>query len=118
MAKYVAKGEPRSQAVTDIFNSCVSSLRDNSDTRSALRRAMIRAVGERDLSAQETAHMLLSLPLVSCSYSFITLSLTGNQRVLYLTTTVLAPPTLTSVFCSLLLTSTYTRVKSKSGHPL
>lgn len=36
---------------------------------------------ERDFSAQETAHMLLSLPLVSCSYSFITLSLTGNRRV-------------------------------------
>ena len=126
MAKYVAKSEPRSQAVTEIFNFCVSSLRDDSDTRSALRRAMIRAVGERDFSAQETAHMLLSLPLVSCSYSFITLSLTGNRRVAEdpesgeLTLQQSLLDHYSTVFCSLLLTSTYTctRVKSKSGHHL
>ena len=124
MAKYVAKGEPRSQAVTETFNSCVSSLRDDSDTRSALRRAIIRAVGERDFSAQETAHMLLSLPLISCSYSFITLSLTGNRRVAEdpesgeLTLQQSLLDHYSTVFCSLLLTSTYTRVKSKSGHHL
>lgn len=81
MAKYVAKGEPRSQAVSEIFNSCVSTQCDGSDARSVLHRAMIKAVGERDFSAQETAHMLLSLPLVSCSYTFITISLTGSRKI-------------------------------------
>ena len=42
---------------------------------------MIRAAGERDYSAQETAHMLLSLPLVSCTYNFITISLNGDRRI-------------------------------------
>ena len=42
---------------------------------------MIRAVGERDISAQETAHMLLSLPLVSCTFNFTTLSLTGDRKL-------------------------------------
>lgn len=42
---------------------------------------MIRAVGERDFSSQETAHMVLSLPLTSCSFSFITLSLTGSRKL-------------------------------------
>lgn len=81
MAKYVAKGEPHSQAVSAIFKSCVDGLQDDSDTRPMLRRAMIRAVGERDISAQETAHMLLSLPLVSCTFNFTTLSLTGDSKL-------------------------------------
>lgn len=81
MAKYAAKGEPRSNAVSSIFKSCVNTLSSSSDARSVLRRAMIRAVGERDFAAQETAHMLLSLPLVSCTFTFVTLSLTGSQRL-------------------------------------
>lgn len=40
----------------------------------ALKKCMIQSVGERDFSAQETAHLLLILPLYRCSYSFITLS--------------------------------------------
>lgn len=42
---------------------------------------MIRAVGERDYSAQETAHMLLSLLLTSCTFSFATLSLTRSHQL-------------------------------------
>ena len=55
MAKYVAKSEPRSQSVAAIFESCVGGLQNDSNSKSALRRAMIRAVGERDFSSQETA---------------------------------------------------------------
>ena len=82
MAKYVAKAEPRSKSVSDIFTSCVQPCPEDESSRSALRRAMIRAVGERDFSAQETAHMLLSLPLISCTFSFYTLSLTGCRKVI------------------------------------
>ncbi len=82
LAKYAAKGEPRSQGASAVFKACVGGLRDDSDPRSALRSAMIRAVGERDFSAQETAHMLLSLPLVSCTFSFATLSLTGDRQIM------------------------------------
>lgn len=46
-----------------------------------LHRIMIRTAGERDYSAQETSHMLLSLPLVSSSYNFITVSLNGERRI-------------------------------------
>ena len=78
MAKFVAKGEPRSQAVSSLFKACVGGLRDNSDSRSALRCAMIWAVGERDFSAQETTHTLLSLPLVSCTFNF---AFTGDRQI-------------------------------------
>lgn len=81
MAKYAAKGEPRSQTVSTIFDTCVASASNNSNVHSTLRRAMIRAVGERDFSSQETAHLLLSEPLMSCSYMFVTLSLTGSRSL-------------------------------------
>ena len=81
MAKYAAKGEPRLQDASAVFKACVGGLHNDSDPRSALHRSMIRAVGERDFSAQETAHTLLSLPLVSCTFNFVTLSLTGDRRI-------------------------------------
>lgn len=81
MAKYATKGEPRSQPVSAILKTCVDRLHDDSDARTALRSAMVRAVGERDFGSQETAHMLLSLPLVSSTYTFVTLSLLGGCKI-------------------------------------
>ena len=81
MAKYATKDEPRSQAVSSIFKSSVDHLSDNSDAHKVLRSAMVRSVGERDFSAQETAHQLLSLPLVSCSFTFVALSLDGGGQL-------------------------------------
>ena len=79
--KYAAKSEPRSKPVSTIFKSCVTKLTNSTNPHTALRSTLIRSAGERDFSAQETAHQLLSLPLVSCSYKFVTLSL-NNSRVL------------------------------------
>ena len=81
MAKYAAKAEPRSTTVHLIFKTCVQSLSNEGNAYKILRTAMLRAVGERDFSSQETTHMLLSLPLVSCSYNFTIVSL-YNSRLL------------------------------------
>ena len=86
MAKYASKGEPRSQPVSSIFKSCVDRLNSTSHAHTALRSAMIRSVAERDFSAQETAHQLLSLPLFSCSFNFVALSLNGGSLLTILTT--------------------------------
>ena len=53
----------------------------HSTVTSALKRAMIQAAGERDYSAQETAHLLLSLPLYSCTFKFVTINLNGDREV-------------------------------------
>ena len=45
----------------------------------ALCSALIRSIAERDFSAQETAHQLLSLTLFSCSFNFVALSLNGGS---------------------------------------
>ncbi len=81
MAKYAAKGEPRSKSVQEIFKCSVASLRNDSDAHKAFRSAMLRAVGERDFSSQETCHMLLSLPLVSCSFTFTAISLYESHQL-------------------------------------
>lgn len=65
MAKYAAK-------------TCVDNASCNSHAHKALRSAMLRCVAERDYSAQETCHMLLSLPLYSCSFNFATVNLDGR----------------------------------------
>ncbi len=43
---------------------------------------MIQVAGDRDMAAQETAHMLLSLPLVGCSFSFVTVCLENSRKVI------------------------------------
>lgn len=81
MTKYAAKSEPRSRCIEDILKTCVDSLSNEAGAHKALRSAMLCTVGERDFSSQETTHMLLSLPLISCSYNFITVSLDASQQL-------------------------------------
>ena len=83
MAKYVSKSEPNSKGMETIFASCIGDLSTESNTTSTtcIRKAMIRAVGERDFSAQETAHLLLSLPLYSCTFNFVAISLDETCQI-------------------------------------
>ena len=62
MTKYSAKGEPRSKSASEILKLSVSSLRNEDEVSSAIKKTMIQVAGDRDMAAQETAHMLLSLP--------------------------------------------------------
>ena len=81
ITKYAAEGEPRSATMGEIFKKCVDKLSDQSTSAVAIRKAMIGAVGEREISAQETAHLLLSEPLNSCTYSFVCVSLDGSRPI-------------------------------------
>ena len=60
------------------YTDCVNKLGSISNPMIAFRKAMIQVVGERDFGAQETAHILQSLPLYSCTFNFVTLSLDGG----------------------------------------
>jgi hypothetical protein len=59
----------------------VFSLQNDDQVSSAFKKAMIQVAGDRDMAAQETAHMLLSLPLVGCTFSFVTISLDKTRKV-------------------------------------
>ena len=45
----------------------------------ALKRVMAKALGQRMLSQQETTHLTLSLPMVSCSHLFARMNLDDNK---------------------------------------
>ena len=81
LAKYVSKSEPRSKAASEVFSKCVHNLPSTSSSSTIFRKCLIQSVGERDYSAQETAHLLLSLPLYSCTYNFINVSLDGHKQI-------------------------------------
>ena len=58
MAKYAANGESRSKQASEILGSCMSRVQDNNQASSAIKKGIIQAAGDRDMAAQETAHML------------------------------------------------------------
>ena len=77
MTKYAAKGEPQSKSAPEILKLSMSSLRNDDQVSSAIKKTMIQVAGDRDMAA----HMLLSLPLVGCTYSFITICLENSRNV-------------------------------------
>ena len=80
-AKYATKSEPRSQPLKEIFTTIVRNLQENSSSLKAVQKLLINSVGERDLSAQETCHLLLQLPMFKASRDFVILSLDGSRAV-------------------------------------
>ena len=81
LTKYAAKGEPRSPILKQAFNSIVQNVDSNTDPRRAIKRIVMKSLGERDYAAQETMHHLLSLKLHSSSFKVMPVSLNGSRRV-------------------------------------
>ena len=81
LTKCAAKGEPRSPVLKQAFNSIVKNVDNSSDPRRAIKKVVMKSLGERDYAAQETMHHLLSLKLHSSSFKVIPISLNGSRRV-------------------------------------
>ncbi len=64
------------------FNSIVKSTNSLSDPHKAIKKVIMKTLGERDYAARETMHHLLSLKLHSSSFNIIPVSLNGSHRVL------------------------------------
>ena len=82
-AKYVAKCEPRSQCLKEIFAAIVRSLKEDTTSPSVktVQKLLISSVGDRDYCSQEVMHLLLETPLFRASRDFIVLSLDGSRVV-------------------------------------
>ena len=63
------------------FNTVVKNLHENTDPLKAIKKIMIKTPGERDFSAQETMHLLLSLKLYSSTFEVLPVNLNGSQYV-------------------------------------
>ena len=81
LTKYAAKGEPRSPILKQAFNSIVQNVDSNTDPRRAIKKVVMKSLGERDYAAQETMHHLLSLKLHSSSFKVMPMVLNGSRRV-------------------------------------
>lgn len=81
LAKYASKGEPRSPVMKTAFDSIVRNCNiDNSSTK-LVKKIVMKSLGQRDFSAQETMHHLMSLKLVSSSFNVIPVSLNGSRKI-------------------------------------
>ena len=76
MVKYVGKGEKSSNRLNDVFNSVISHASDGDNPITKLRSLMLKSVGgKRDLGQCEVSRLLLSEPLYSSPFEFVTVSL-------------------------------------------
>jgi hypothetical protein len=75
IAKYATKAEQNAPAFPELLRSAAQSLDAASSAQLACQKFLNKMLGERTYSAQETAHLLLGIPLVRTSVIFQILDL-------------------------------------------
>ena len=81
LAKYAAKTESRSHLLKQAFSDIVHNSQMNANAASIIKKTVMKTLGQRDFSAQEAMHNLLSLNLVSSSFNVIPINLNGSRRL-------------------------------------
>lgn len=80
LAKYASKAEKMSAITKDSFTSIVSTIDDDSNAKSIIKKLMMKGVGCRDMGIQEVMHNILSLKLCSSSFQVFSVSLDGSRK--------------------------------------
>lgn len=62
----------------DVYTSVLNDTPNDCNSHKVIKKLMMRAVGQRDMSVQEVMHQLLSIKLVSSSFQVISTSLHGS----------------------------------------
>jgi hypothetical protein len=75
VSKYASKSEPRFLTFSDILLRIIDTADPSNSSLKAIQGLLLHTVAERDISAQETCHLLLGLPLYRCSRQFVSLNL-------------------------------------------
>ena len=81
IAKYASKAEIISDVAKNAFSSVIKNLSGKETTGNVFRKLIIKSVGERDFSAQEVMHQILSLKLHCSSFDVINCSLEGSRQL-------------------------------------
>lgn len=75
LAKYITKSETRSEDLKNIVQMLMDKNEEDKSAKSIIQQLYIQCCCERDISAQETRHLLMGLPLVSTGgRKFVTLN--------------------------------------------
>ena len=69
-----------SSVAKDAFTSVLSDP-ENVDANRAIKKIMMKAVGQCDMSIQEVMHQILSIKLVSSSFQVISTSLDNSRKI-------------------------------------
>lgn len=78
LAKYAAKCESRSHLLKQALTTVVHNSQVSTDVVSIIKKTVMKTLGQRDFSAQETKHHLLSLKFISSSFNVLPISLNGS----------------------------------------
>jgi hypothetical protein len=81
LSKYVAKGEPKSPMLKETFNAVMKNVGSNVHPSKVMKKLMMKSLGERDISAQETMHLLLSLKLYATTFKVLPINLNGSRKI-------------------------------------
>ena len=79
LAKYAVKSETRSHMLKNTFSAIVQNSQSNSDATTMTKKTVVKTLGQRDFSPQETMHLLLSLNFVSSSFIVLPVNLNGSR---------------------------------------
>jgi len=74
VSKYCTKSEIRSDNLQDAMLKLSARLDPDESLKTLSQKLLIHSVGERDYSAQETCHLLQSLPLYHSSRTYVTVN--------------------------------------------
>ena len=81
MAKYATKSETKSPALKEVLKTITKQTGPVTSTEKIFKKVMMKCLGERDFSAQETLHHLLSIKLHSSTYKVFYINLNGSRRL-------------------------------------
>ena len=81
VAKYATKSENRSKTLKEVFSNVMKTVKDDGTALKVVQKLMVSSVAERNLSAQETCHLLLQYPMFRATRDFVILSLDGSREV-------------------------------------
>ncbi|EXX57988.1 hypothetical protein RirG_202010 [Rhizophagus irregularis DAOM 197198w] len=74
ISKYASKAEPSSLAFSEIFKQILDNSNPDNSSLSPIQKLLLNSVSERDISAQETCHLLNGTALYHSSHSFVSLN--------------------------------------------
>ncbi|KAK3922031.1 ATP-dependent DNA helicase [Frankliniella fusca] len=81
IAKYTAKGEPRSQPCAELVKAVLEGSGEADSAKSVIQKLLMKTVSERDYSAQEVCHILTGQPLHMSSRKFVVVNLSKTRWV-------------------------------------
>ena len=70
-----------STVAKDVYTSVLNDTPNDCNSHNIIKKLMMKAVGQRDMSVQEVPDQLLSIKLVSSSFQVISTSLDGSRRI-------------------------------------